>query len=1082
MSIISANQNKITDVIPTEYEDFLHYCSIAGRVYTDEITQVDLIAYRSQYGRTKSEIKELQAIINAGVILNPTSICTERPGEDCNLTEDDNDSMPIPVVDELIQCPNVAAETNHDQVSFDETTGQSIAEPAQDITYAELFGVSPDGCEEISISDDFYSLFEISFSVRVMNALSREKCCSLSDLLSLTPAGLHEIRNLGTKSFSEIEGAISKIAEMIKANGTPVVTPKASKDRYDFSRIRPELLRPLVFSLVNQEPVETNGLFPSEVAYLEEVQTAVTEIGKELCMAILNKESSDQIRSICQMLQEFHSRTEIENSIITGATQSMLNWPTYLFDKKLCPFVRYYCKTIKDGLQVNLPSIFDEGSYVSQYGDCITSLLKENNSELHTIAEQLVKFQTWMETIDLDGLVKHVFNSLGDKDDRAIEILYARAKGCTLEEVGQKLGGVTRERIRQLEKKACRIIQHRFVHGKYNVFALIYALRDGDVVLTQKEIAEVVKAEDAEIIWYCATRSLTKGETHLLDTKYAHYDPVHDVIVVTLSDYRQASTPKKVSVPDEIIDALPAIIETSKLTEAASDIARRLDIPEEISLLSLFSRYHKAGEFSYRGRLTIVQICDYILKYRFPNGYKISDETDSNIFLGYMDSMFGKSGRTTARAVDAKVMDMGILIDRGKYIHKDLIQFDQSLLNTVFEYISSSPKNALTYTEIFASLSDLFIGTTITNRYVLQGAMKACGCPFESHRDYIVKNGSGNVADELTSFVQANGVVHKTEILAEFPGWKDYNLSFILPRCPDVIGIDNGYFIHSDTLKISENDRDKIHRYLLNNIQDIPVSARFLQDEFMLRYPDFMIKNDIQSHGKLFGILQYMFGGEFHFSRPYIARENIGEITNKSVLLQHIEGVTSIEIADFLDLCKQNSIQYVSVSNLLDMMQPDLIRVDEITLMRQEDLGIDEQVFQDVTDLITNEVVAHGGYIAANSVEDFSWYPVLNVEWNPFLLESIAAMIPTGINTVKIVSSSSEIPHSIFVSEEYSEDDWSSLLVKLLKKEHEIEPFASKSDILQWLQNEGLCNVNYPAFLDSEHHVVFDDDGKMRIQ
>lgn len=1081
MSIISACQIKITDVIPDEYEDFLHYCTIAGRVYTDEITQVDLIAYRSQFGRTKSEIKELRAILDAGIILDTTTarVSAEIPKEECVFTES-IDTIPQTFEEPIPPYSETECVVQED-TSVSESLDPSETESTQELTYAEVYEISPDGCENISISDDFYSLFEISFSVRVMNALSREKLSSLSDLLALTPVRLHEIRNLGAKSFSEIESGISKIAEIIKAKGTPIV-PTKTTNNHDFHQIRPETLRPIVRALINQEPVDTDGLYPGEVSFLDRVRDAINDLGAELCSDILSRENNDQIFAICKMFQEFSNNTETATSIISSATQSMMNWPEYIFGKKLGPFVKYYCKARKDAPLDGLKLLYDEESCVSQYADIIRALLENSYTKLLTISNHLVGFQSWMEKIDVHGLVSHIFNALDDKDARAIEILNARAKGRTLGEVGQELGGITRERIRQLESKACRMVQHRFCHGKYNLFALIYALRDGDIVLTPKEISEVLEQDEAEIIWHCATRSFNKGETYLLDTKYAHYDPAHDVIVVTVSGVEELDKQQKPSVPGTIIDALPALIETSKLKELADEIASKLDIPEEICLLSISSRYHEAGEFSYRGRLTIVQICDYILKFRFPNGFKIGDETDSNMFLGYLDSMFGKSGRTTARAVDAKVMDMGILIDRGKYIHKDLIYFDQALLDMVFDYVSSSPKNALTYTEIFASLADHFIGTPITNRYVLQGAMKACGCPYESHRDYIVKNGSGNVADELTTFVQANGTVHKSEILAEFPGWKDYNLSFILPRCPNVIGIDNGYFIHSDTLDISDEDRAKIFKYISSIIQDIPVSARLLQDEFMLRYPDFMIKNDIQNHGKLFGVLQYMFGDKFHFSRPYIARENIGEITNKSVLLQHIEGVASIEISDFLDLCKQNSIHYVSVSYLLDMMQPDLIRVDEITLMRPDDLGIDEQVFQDVTDLITNEVVAHGGYIAANSVEDFSWYPSLNVEWNPFLLESIASMIPTGINTVKIVSSSTEIAHSIFVSEEYAEDDWSSLLVKLLKKEHAIEPFTSKSDILQWLQNEGLCNVNYPSFLDSEHHVFFDSDGKLRIQ
>lgn len=61
---------KIVDIVPIEYKDFLTYCNITGKIFSYEITSVDYVAYRSQFGRDKSEVKRLRSIIEAGIMLD----------------------------------------------------------------------------------------------------------------------------------------------------------------------------------------------------------------------------------------------------------------------------------------------------------------------------------------------------------------------------------------------------------------------------------------------------------------------------------------------------------------------------------------------------------------------------------------------------------------------------------------------------------------------------------------------------------------------------------------------------------------------------------------------------------------------------------------------------------------------------------------------------------------------------------------------------------------------------------------------------------------------------------------------------
>ena len=250
----------------------------------------------------------------------------------------------------------------------------------------------------------------------------------------------------------------------------------------------------------------------------------------------------------------------------------------------------------------------------------------------------------------------------------------------------------------------------------------------------------------------------------------------------------------------------------------------------------------------------------------------------------------------------------------------------------------------------------------------------------------------------------------------------------------------------------------------------------------MDKFIDFISRNKIEKYEKLFAILQYMFKSDFYFSRPYIALENTGEITNRNVILQHLKDVESIEIDDLKNICEEYGIHYMAGSALIESLQPDFIRIDENTLMRIENIGITDEIISSVIENVQNAIDRNGGYQSAKNFSDYGWLPHLSVSWNAFILESVVNLADDSIHILRINTSSTYIPTAIFVDERYEEDDLNSFLLKVLKAEHENDPFSSTNEILQWLQEQGLCNIKLPDFLTSEGHITFDENNKLIIQ
>ena len=115
---------------------------------------------------------------------------------------------------------------------------------------------------------------------------------------------------------------------------------------------------------------------------------------------------------------------------------------------------------------------------------------------------------------------------------------------------------------------------------------------------------------------------------------------------------------------------------------------------------------------------------------------------------------------------------------------------DPSVIDTINDYIEASPRSLIPYGELFDALKEKFDGTQITNRFLLQGALKKYGCRFSTGRDFVRKTKSVTFVDELESFVSDRGIVHKSEIFAEFTSLGEAGLGQVVSRSANVFNID----------------------------------------------------------------------------------------------------------------------------------------------------------------------------------------------------------------------------------------------------------------------------------------------------
>ena len=754
------------------------------------------------------------------------------------------------------------------------------------------------------------------------------------------------------------------------------------------------------------------------------VRLANEELDEFLHNEVLNH--APQVDLIISAFEKF--------SYFVAIKSAVRNLPEEFRDKRARPFM-LACGLEDTNFFIALP----EGLALAE----LPEYLSEN--EIDFDIDELKNFVSALR-LDVRACVKKIFASLFNSE-REFNVVCLRAKGDTLEEIGKNFG-VTRERVRQIEAKSV---------GKFNkyrsdvnkIFYFLHALTNGKSFLTLDDAKNFLDTADAEMLWFFITKIN-------LSISIFHFD--EEINAVVFADENELDE-------NELIKNLPEIIEEKIFEETINNLAREKNYPVELIKVKLSKIYKRTGKIFHRGSLTLTFKCGYVLKERFPSGYKIADEVSYLRFVRYLKEIFDENPPVNQRAFESIIGRIGFLCDRGKYIHPDFVHVPSEIIERVKNFIDASDRTAIFYKEIFETLKDFFVDTQITNHYFLQGAIKLYNLPYTLRKDYLTKSDEIDMGKEFDNFVAERGEVSAQEIKDNFVSFKDFNIAFLVGRCPEVIRIGDGILIHSTHLNLHEEDFEPIKKFLRKNCST-PINSRILFDLFFERFSDFMARNEIQNHNKLFGILQYMFRDEFNFSRPYISTADIKDINNKKVLLHLLESMEEIEIEDLIGICEENGIHYVARTYLIDSLHPDFVRVDEFTLMRPESIGVTDEIISAVVESIQSDIERNGGWQAAQTFEDYEWLPQLETLWNSFLLESVVSLADDTLYSLKIPSTSANFSSTVFLSEEFAEDDYQSFLKKILIAEHGKEPFRSEKEIFNWLKEQGLCNKKLPKFLE----------------
>lgn len=792
---------------------------------------------------------------------------------------------------------------------------------------------------------------ELDLSTRILHCLQgRMHINKVSEMLELSYEQLAELKGFGKTSITGLDNLLrgmTSLKNSLKENKTKMILRSKTK----------QFLRGHLSEICNKkfEFCKEWEFNDDEQTILKKIIEATELLDQKLIIDIL--ENPDHSIPILNMMNtlvaQYNEKRKVHQQISSVYKQISkekmdcnIKWFVYAYiddDYKrkdmleLCKNLGIF--TVRDFIKVDF----------------------KDDSNLASI----IRFVKWCG-FDIKKDVELMYEKLY-KNEREQEIISNRSQGNTLDTTG-KVFGVTRERIRQIEKKVIR--RFGVLLDSNRIILKIFAERDGDEILTPAELSEYFD-EKTEQILYLLRRT---------ESSFYTYDSDLDVFVVGSSGLAERA--------QTYVDKLPEVFTEDKFDEIVRCGIEEYNLTEEIILAHIGTEYKKTEKLYHRSRLTLQSIYDAILKKYYSEGIWVYGKKDIEEFRMHIQNDYGNIILPeNDRALVSQVCRAAILCGRGIYKAKQKKYMSGTLLKKIEKYIDTNESSVFMMNTIFNIFEDELRAENINNKYYLQGILhEEFGNKWCFRRDYISKDEKvTSIYTEIVTYIKKAGYpVKKQEIQKKYPGITEIVLN-IATNDSKILNL-FGSYIHGDNLRLSKEDilylRSVIELFLEKKDS---WHCRSIYEYVMKDNPIILKRNYINIPFGIYSLLEYCFSEEYNFSRPYIAKNGVEIASTLEMLQEVVQASDVMEISDISAYARKNYHQINNILGFLDTCNETHFLINNSEIASIDIIGITETDIDNIEKTLEKEVK---DVMAINNLKCVHMFPKVNFPWTEWLIYS----------------------------------------------------------------------------------------------